>query len=324
MVTATLRTAKPKSEAAKKAEAALGIIDVGAQQVDGSKDAENLVKELGLETDTQEASAAVKAIATRPALAVPTTRFSDMSDGGFEGEWSSSELKFPTLKIVQGSGPLTLDHPVGSIILGDERILEPTDPKAKTQVAGLRVIPWKISKGFTEDLPDGAFEQQIMPRTFKTQAEVEAVGGIIGYNTGVDAPHFRPSAACYFLIEQPDTELGLNHPQFSQELGGKNYAVAAYYATKSGFTNGPKVIFQAQLQLMETVGTLPSGKPDRRLCVFKHVWSMRAVRKQRDTFTYVVPELKLTRDLTPPVVREFILESLFGRSSEQTATITED
>ena len=310
--TATLRTTRPvgePSEASKNALAALGSTDEQA--------ADNLIKELGLNEPDDgrnggEKSPTPLAMTQRTSQAV--SKYVAVSDGGLEGEWSDSDMKFPTMKIVQGSGPLSKEFTVGSLISGEDYLLNPVDPKAKEIAPGLRIIPVKIKKQFRENLPEGSFEAGIMPRVVDSIQQVEALGGHTQW-IGDQKPPWAPCATCLFLVEQPDFAPGNQHPAFSQEINGKNYAILVYYAASSGFTNCAKVIFQAQLNLMETVGQLPNGKPDRRLCLYKNIWTFRAIRKEVKNFTVIVPEVKMTRDLTPPDVRAFIRETILGQEA---------
>ena len=258
---------------------------------------------------------------TQPAGAV--SRYSDASDGSLEGEWSSSDLKFPTVKIVQGSGPLSEKYPVGSFILGEEILLPAaTNPQNPSQA--LRFVPLKLKKAFRENLTQEEYAAGQMPQIVQTIAEVESLGGTTQW-IGKQKPSWSPCASSLLLLEAPaDTE----HPGFAITVGEKNYAVAAYYMTGGAFNSAAKNIFNNYLTLLQ-VPVMDGDKEKRDAKGFlvrrpympKRFWTMRIVRKKSGDFNVFVPEVRLTNEDTSAELRNVIDQIL---SAGQTETPVEE
>lgn len=256
------------------------------------------------------------AVATRPVSATPVAagaaaRSQIYVPDGFEGEFDSSDLKFPQLKIVQGSGPLAAQFDQGSLVYADQELFPPPSMKEGVTNPSLRFVPIAVKKQFRESLTPEQVAEGEMPRVVDTLAEVEALGGTTLW-LGGQKPSWSPSGRCLFLIEKPE---GSDHPGFALDLDGKQFAVAVFYAAGSSYNHVVKVLHNtAQTALLVPVCG-PDGKPavdqrgrvHKRPLLWKCFWTFSWGKKQVGNFQVYQPSLRLlAKEETGSDVRDYI------------------
>jgi hypothetical protein len=243
---------------------------------------------------------------------VPVTRTMSAlpASSGLVGEWDQSDIRFPALKIVQGSGLLSQQYNVGTLLLGDDELLPPPDLKTPKPEHTFRFVPVSIEKQYRENLSQEQSAAGAIPRIVLSLAEVEALGGST-QRIGDQKPSWSASARVMLLAEQP---AGSQHPGFVLEFDGKLYAPAIYYASGSGYTALAKPLFNAALTTLTVVERDEAGNPAkgstgivRRLPYLpKCFWAMKVVRKPFGDFSVFAPEIRLTREETSAELREYI------------------
>jgi hypothetical protein len=254
------------------------------------------------------------------AIATRTTRvLAPMSaSSGLIGEWDSGDVKFPALKIVQGSGQLSQTYNSGTLILGDEELLPPPDLKNPKPEHTFRFVPVSLEKQFRENLSQEDAASGAMPRIVNSLAEVEALGGTIQW-IGDQKPSWGPSARILLLVERPENVpgSGSDHPGFVLELAGKLYAPAVYYAAGSSWTNFAKPLFNAALTSLMIPERDADGNPvktatgviRRQPYLPKSFWTWRTIKKAAGDFVVFAPEVRLHKEETSDEIRQFV-ESL--------------
>jgi hypothetical protein len=254
------------------------------------------------------------------AIATRTTRvLAPMSaSSGLIGEWDSGDVKFPALKIVQGSGQLSQTYNSGTLILGDEELLPPPDLKNPKPEHTFRFVPVSLEKQFRENLIQEDAASGAMPRIVNSLAEVEALGGTIQW-IGDQKPSWGPSARILLLVERPENVpgSGSDHPGFVLELAGKLYAPAVYYAAGSSWTNFAKPLFNAALTSLMIPERDADGNPvktatgviRRQPYLPKSFWTWRTIKKAAGDFVVFAPEVRLHKEETSDEIRQFV-ESL--------------
>lgn len=277
-----------------------------------------------------EEQAEQRAVAPRPSQAV--ARQSDFGGDGFEGEFGQDDLRFPQMKIVQGSGKASTLFPEGTLIYNNIELLPPPNPKAGVVNPELRFVPILIKKQWREWLSDEATKAGAVPRTVDTVAEVEELGGTtqwIGSGPTAIKPSWSPSGRCMFLIEKPVYPEGAEeHPGFCLELDGKQWAVAVYYAASKAWTNVPQLIFNmAKTSLLvpaldaEGKVVMHNGRPVKRQMIYKNVWrfSWKKTPSQNGKFNPYAPTVMFSaKEETGPEVRAYI-ESLRSNDADAAA-----
>lgn len=260
---------------------------------------------------TPAAEATVTAVArTTPRGMAPLPATS-----GIEGDWDQSDIKFPALKIVQGSGQLSQQWNTGTVILGDEELLPPPDMKNPKPEHTFRFVPVTLTKQFRENLSQEEASSGAIPRVVNSLAEVEALGGTTQWINN-QKPDWSPSARILLLVERPESlpGSGSDHPGFVLEFSGKLYAPAIYYAAGTSWTNFAKPLFNAALTTLmiperDEKGNIiksVSGAIRRIPYLPKSFWSWRTARKPAGDYTVFAPEVRLTRDDTSDDLRSFI------------------
>jgi hypothetical protein len=257
---------------------------------------------------------------TTNAVATRTTRaLAPMAaSSGIVGEWDSGDVKFPALKIVQGSGQLSQQFNSGTLILGDEELLPPPDLKNPKPEHTFRFVPVTLEKQFRENLSQEEAASGAMPRVVSSLAEVEALGGTTQW-IGDQKPSWGPSARILLLVERPENlpGSGTDHPGFVLELGGKLYAPAVYYAAGTSWTNFAKPLFNAALTSLmiperDEAGNIvktPTGVIRRQPYLPKSFWAWRTVKKAAGDYVVFAPEVRLHKEETGDELRQFV-ESL--------------
>jgi len=258
---------------------------------------------------------AAEATVTAVAKATPRSMAPLPSTSGIEGDWDQSDIKFPTLKIVQGSGQLSQQWNQGTIILGDEELLPPPDMKNPKPEHVFRFVPVTLTKQFRENLSQEEAQSGAIPRVVNTLAEVEAFGGSTQWVNN-EKPSWSPSARILLLVERPENlpGSGSDHPGFVLDFAGKLYAPAIYYAAGTSWTNFAKPLFNAALTTLMVperdeqgnVVKTPSGAVRRLPYLPKSYWTWRTVRKPAGDYVVFSPEVRLTREDTSDDLRSFI------------------
>lgn len=257
-------------------------------------------------------------IATRPAVRGSLSHLPASS--GIVGDWDSSDIRFPAVKIVQGSGQLSNQWSLGTVLFGEEELLPPPDLKMPRPEHVFRFVPVVLEKQFRENLPKSEAEAGAIPRVVTTMAEVEALGGTTQY-IGDQRPSWSPSARILLLVERPENlpNSGSDHPGFVLDIGGKLYAPAVYYAAGTSWGSVAKPLFNAALTTLTLPERGESGEilkastgVIRRLPYLpKNFWTWRTVRKPAGEYMVFAPEVRLTREETSEELRAFV-ESLRG------------
>jgi hypothetical protein len=321
MVKATLRTnptAKPSPVIDVKAEVVNEKIEstLGVGVGQASQDLTSLLP-------SQEPTAADVAAATgEPAPAAATApattshnrsvqKYQPAPVEGFDGDWGADDVKFPQLKLVQGSGPLSQTFDAGSIIYGEELLFGPASVREGAPKQLIKFAPISITKQWREKLSQEQVGEGLMPRIVGTIAEVEELGGTTRW-VGNQMPEnlWEPSARCILLIEQPT---GCEHAGFNMELDGKMFSVAVYYAAGGAFRASAKVIFNtAMTQLLVPVlndanePLIVNGRAQKRPLLYKNFWHLSFAKVQAGNFTPWRPVVKLlSKEETGPDVRAY-------------------
>ena len=324
MVKATLRTNTTKKEAP--------VIDVVAtapalETGTGSQDLTHLLPSQGPEPTPPVDNAHVApgceqfgVPATIPQTSKTVAKYEAAKTEGFEGDWGADDVKFPQLKLVQGSGPLSQQFDAGTIIFGDLELFRPASVKDGAVNPFLKFAPISITKQWREKLSQDSVAEGLMPRIAQNLAEVEELDGTTRWS-GDTMPDnlWEPSARCILLIEQPE---GNEHPGFALELDGKVYAVAVYYAAGGAFRDSAKVIFNTAMTSLlvplldsENKPIVKNGRPQKRPLLYKNYWRLSFAKKQAGNFTPWRPIVKLQKEETGPEARAFC-ESIAHSSAD--------
>jgi hypothetical protein len=201
-------------------------------------------------------SFAPKAEAPAPAPAAPSTEVAVIepttlavsapsTPSGIEGEITAGDIRPPRINLVQKTGKLGDEFTPGAFVY--DKAFPITDGKKHFNATVLR-----FKKYYQQKLAFG--ESQDMPLKFDTAAEVRANGGQVSQ---YDAPDFYQEAAdILFAIEAP-ANVDEEHMAFFPYVNeGKNYGLAVYTVTSSGFTSiGKRIITDATMLLRDGLWT---------------------------------------------------------------------
>lgn len=178
------------------------------------------------ETETDSTSALVEV--QEKALAIPTT-------SGLEGEINTSDFQIPRLNIANKTGELSNEFPPGSIVFRKEVAVG-------NQKSPASLVLLRLSKKYMQRLPYGAEER---PKIFATSADVRAAGGTLDITEG-DMDVYDPILTLTAAVAAPEK----NHPLFTFEHKGNNYALAQMILAKSAYNNaGKQLITEAATAL---------------------------------------------------------------------------
>lgn len=245
-------------------------------------------------------------LATRPSATV--NRYTEESNGGAEGDWDQDDIRLPQLKIVNGSGPLSQLHHQGTLLLADEVLWEP--PKLIQGAVNpiTDIVPIKLVKQFRENLTKEEMDDGVMPRIATSREDAENMGGTTRWINN-EKPRWSPSARLLFLLAEPEN---CEHPAFTAQLDGKNYAACVYYASGTAYNESAKMIFNAgQVNLRENGKTVYEKK----------FWTFQVTKKKAGDFMVFVPLLRLTKREVGPDLREC---ALVLRGSRTAAASTQE
>jgi hypothetical protein len=241
-----------------------------------------------------------------------TAVYSDVSDGAIEGDFNTEDVRFPQLKIVQGSGTLSQMYPQGSLIYGEE-ILFPPQVNMQAAAPVLQFVPVMLKKQYRENLSQEDAADGMMPRIANSLEEVESHGGTTRW-IGNEKPSWSPSARCMFLLQQPaEGQEGSDAAGFQTELGSALYAPAMYYCAGTAYGYVAKTLLStATTSLLVPALTPdgvpvvgPDGRPRKKVCLFKHFWSLCVKKVKAGKYTIYVPFIRLLKEETPAEVREY-------------------
>lgn len=262
-------------------------------------------------------------VARRPSLALAPVAPGAFASEGVQGDWSYDDLKFPQLKLVQGSGPLSVQFDNGTILYGDDELLPPPSSKAGAANTLIRFAPVSMNKQFREKLTEEEVKGGAMARIANSDGEVRELGGTTRWSPGGNMPdnYWEPSARCILLLEKPAAS---EHPGFALDLDAKQYGVAVYYAAGGAFREFAKRIFNtAQTSLLVPVldeagqpAKSPTGRPVKRVLLYRNWWTLTFAKKQAGNFTPWRPVAMLSRDETSEDVRSYC-SNLNGEAAEQ-------
>jgi hypothetical protein len=278
-----------------------------------------------IETDAKPVSESPHAVVHRPSGSAPVIYEED--EDGFD----PSDNKYPTLRIVAGSGKLSTMFNVGSLIIGtsveeSESLFGPPDPKGKDAKL-LTFIPLALQKSWRENLSQAEIDEGQMTRIFRNRAEVEEVGGTTQW-IGRTPPTFKPSASCIMLVEKPE---GSESALFQTEIGGKFYCPAVYYASNSAYKAFAQVLYNAAKISLQVPVLGADGQPTKDARGFivkrryypKYPWTFQVKQtvktRENKNYTVFVPEIRVNvKSETSPELRAYI-ESILPSSSGVTA-----
>ncbi len=186
-----------------------------------------------------------------------------------------SAIQLPRLQIAYGVGNLAKEgfNP-GELVLGGEHLL------AKKGDA-LTVIIIHLDQYWKEYLDNDMFQAGIMPRVFRTEAEVLANEGTTAWGADGSRPTFNRALDVRMLIEKPE---GVVCGMFGVDLpDGKVYAPAIITLDKSGYReSGPGLITACKFALH---GNTLKGR-----------FSISTRTKAKGQNVVVVPSIKLLVD----------------------------
>jgi hypothetical protein len=325
MVKASLRNANAGS-ATKSPATNKPVVDVTATVTTSAPATSHTVEEANVDNvlaDIAEAAqlnAAEEVPETAPATTAVATRPTNTAVGrpvqheeGFEGDWGKEDLKFPQLKLVQGSGPLSQRFNNGTIIFDDEKLLPAPNVEEGADNPLITFVPLIITKQYREKLSQEDIDDGALPRIASGIAEVEELGGTTRYvNNERPDNYWEPSSRCIFLIERPNHDAAAEHPGFNEVFDGKEFAVAVYYAAGAAFTACPKVIYNTYRKslFMPILGAdktplVVDGRIQKRPCIYKNYWSLGFAKVKAGKFNPWRPYVRLQKVETGPEVREY-------------------
>jgi len=210
---------KPKEEAKPEEKP----VEKPAEEVQGAAEPASGTAE---ELNTEDSPAETAALHTRAPMALSTE-----VNNGVEGELDSSDLKFPSLKVVIPPGPLSQTFEAGAFILSGELPL--SDPNGSIEVTFLR-----IKKEYEENIEWGSDERA---RIWQTEAAVRADGLWLEWNND-EKPPVSPVARALVVIKNPGLD---DAPEFMHEFEGETYAIALMNMKGTMYTKLAKPIFTA-------------------------------------------------------------------------------
>lgn len=202
--------------------------------------------------------------------------------GKVTGEVNRRDIIIPSLKIVQGVGPLSENFSPGQIVLNNEiAISDGSEPVTLTVLA--------IKKSYIENVEYGS-EQQ--PRRFATEAEVKEAGLWTEWINNQKPPAAEVAEALVAVESKEENPL---YP-FSRETadGVVHYSLAVWTLRGVSYSRAAKVIFTAaQFSLREGL--------------YKGSWSLSTKREKIGKNVIAVPVLKRAGN-NDQETQEFLLQ----------------
>lgn len=180
---------------------------------------------IDLSDDVAEPSQAPAVVESKNQLAVA----GDLTAFGISGEVSQRDLVVPYLSVVQKSGTKADTFPVGSWVVGENKIADKDQP--------LRVVAIDVQKRFEEVVEYGS---GAIGRIFESAKEVREAGLSLQRGASKEA---REIAGILFWITAPEGAEEDLFPLVTE--GGTRGTVAKYVARSSGYGGVAMPIFTA-------------------------------------------------------------------------------
>ncbi len=152
--------------------------------------------------------------------------------GKVQGFIDRSDMNIPSLKIVNGAGPVSENFDKGAIVLSGESQLSDGKTPIKLTVIAFR-------KFYIEKLDSADYDEGKRPRRFDTPEQVREAGGHLEWLND-EPPPFQSAADATVIIES-DVE----HPLFPFQNGDKHYALAVWEIRGSAYSRAGKTIATA-------------------------------------------------------------------------------
>ena len=201
--------------------------------------------------------------------------------GAVQGEVKESDLILPRLNVVQGVGPLSENFDSGDIVLNRETLLVGKETP-------LNVVVLSIKKYYEEYIPYSSDGPR--PKTYASLQEVLDDGKWIEWRNN-ERPPANAVATAMLLIEKP---ADLESASFSNNLGGKDYAIALWSLRGSAYTSAAKKIFSANSLELKQSGIL-SG-----------LWELSTTKQVRGGNPVAVPILRLVGRVDGDLQKEIV------------------
>jgi len=203
--------------------------------------------------------------------------------GEVTGEHASDGLRLPRLQIAYGVGELAKTFSPGDLVFGGDNLLV---HKAEM----LELVIFSATEYWKEYLTDELYKSGARPRTYVTEAEVNAAGGITTWppkGTEGPKPDFSMAIDLRCLIKIPkDVVCGL----FGLELDGAEYGAAVWTADKTAYKRvAPYLKMCRQFSL-------------RKAGLIGGVFTLHTTIESRNGRTTPVPNLKFLRHNTPAFI----------------------
>lgn len=148
--------------------------------------------------------------------------------GAVTGDVSAKDIPMPLLSVVYGVGELATKFSPGDLVLDREHLLvKKTEPLTAILVSA--EIYWK------EYLDQAAYAASMVPRIFRTEEEVTAVGGSTVFGPNGERPTFKRAMSLKMLLEKPSN---LECYLFNIDLLGSKYAPAKWFVDKTAYQRG--------------------------------------------------------------------------------------
>jgi len=208
-----------------------------------------------------------------PSEETALTTTGPMELGAATGEVGASDIKFPTLRIIQkmSENPDKLNE---GIITLDNSLL------VQNEEGDCRLTILSLHKYYKEDLPFGAG----VPRTFDSaEAALEAGFRIARSKEDRDAgvPVVEDAARALLLIEKPANAMDRSFPY---EIGGVRCTPAIWWIQSTAYKNVAKVIFTKLAFELKTAGLLPA------------VWRLNTEKVKGGKGDYYAPRISLLQE----------------------------
>lgn len=165
------------------------------------------------------------------------------NDGEVEGEILAKDIRLPRINVVQKTGGLSEEFPVGSLVYNKTFVI------AAAGKAGCEVTAVWIKKLYQQKLPFGTQEA---PLVFDTSAEVREAGGSLKYG---DDNFFEEMAHINFVVKCPEIVTEDEHrDMFSFALGDARYGLATMTVNGSSFTSLGVALLSAKVNQLRSSG----------------------------------------------------------------------